>query len=398
VFYRQAQFYRFSIAWTRIIPDGGEVNAKGIEYYNNLINELIANGIEPVVTMYHWDLPQYLQDLGGWMSPLIIDHFEYYADTLYKHFGDRVKTWITFNEPYVFCYKGYSSGTKAPLIHASGVGEYLCGHHMLQSHAAAYHLYKNSYFEEQQGEIGISFDIGFYYAANANVDQSVVDKAINFKLGWFAHPIFSEEGGYPEVMVQEIGRKSIKEGRDWSRLPEMSDELKAHIRGTADYLGLNYYTSSYVETSATESDYPGWDKDKQIDESIDESWPKAKSSWLYSVPHGLHDLLNWIRVEYNNPPLFISENGWSDDGELEDNGRIQYLKDHLASVSKAIDDGCNVIGYAVWSIIDNFEWLEGYTEHFGIFQVDMESEERTRTPKKSAEFYKKLSADHSFVY
>jgi len=393
------QTYRFSIAWTRIIPDGGEVNAKGIEYYNNLINELIANGIEPVVTMYHWDLPQYLQDLGGWMSPLIIDHFEYYADTLYENFGDRVKTWITFNEPYVFCLFGYGTGTHAPLINASGVGEYLCGHNMLLSHATAYHLYQEKYVEQQQGEVGICLHSAYYYPAES-VDQSVAEQVQQFQLGWFADPIFSDAGGYPEIMIQTIGIKSEAEGRSWSRLPEMTEEEKAFVRGTSDFLALNYYTSYYVTPRTEDATFPSHSNDAGAITSVDSSWKQAESKWLYSVPTGLRDLLNYIKDRYDNPIVTISENGWSDDGAtLQDDDRIDYIKGHLAAVSNAINiDGCNVDSYFYWSIIDNFEWTSGYLERFGLFAVDMESEEKTRIAKKSAEFFKTLTTERNFAY
>jgi len=398
-FLKQMQMYRFSIAWSRIIPDGGEVNMEGIAYYNNLINELIANGIEPAVTMYHWDLPQYLQDLGGWMSPLMIDHFEYYADTLYRNFGDRVTKWITFNEPFIFCIYGYGQGTHAPSMNITGVGEYLCGHNVLLSHATAYHLYQEKYAADQQGQVGISLHSDSYFSYEGG-DTTLAEKAQQFHLGWFADPIFSDAGGYPEIMIQSIGAFSEAEGRSWSRLPEMTEEEKVFIQGTADFFGLNYYTGNYVTQKTEAYDHPSWYNDVNVNLIKDQSWKRGHSNWLFSTPTGFRNVMVWIKNRYNNPILMITENGWSDDGSsLQDDDRIQYVKEHLAAISKAINiDGCNVVNYNYWSIMDNFEWLVGYTERFGLFAVDMESEEKTRIAKKSTEFFKTLTAERSFVY
>lgn len=185
---------------------------KGIEYYSTLINGLIEKGIEPLVTIFHWDLPQYIQDMGGWTNPMVVDYYREYVDALFLHFGTRVKRWITFNEPSVFCNHGweyqpqwhsalllsflfsYGLGTKAPAIEQSGIADYLCTHNVLLSNAAAYHLYKEKYFEEQQGEVGICLTTRFSYPFNDTVDQSVAEKSIQFDLGIYSHSIFSEEG------------------------------------------------------------------------------------------------------------------------------------------------------------------------------------------------------------
>ena len=194
------------------------------------------------------------------------------------------------------------------------------------------------------------------------------------------------------MMIDEIGNSSVKEGRPWSRLPKMDEEMKKHIQGTSDFFGFNYYTSRIVKPmKKTAKNTPSFANDVGLEMTIDPSWKGAKSKWLFNVPQGLHEVLIWIKNNYDNPPVFISENGWSDDGELEDNGRIEYLKGHMISVAKAINqDNCNVIGYTVWSIIDNFEWNQGYTEKFGIFAVNMSSPTKQRTPKKSAQFMKDI--------
>lgn len=242
--------------------------------------------------MYHWDLPQYIQDLGGWMNPIIVEYFERFADVLYENFGDRVKKWVTFNEPYVFCVHGYSAGSKAPLIKAAGTGEYLCGHYMLQSHAAAYKLYKDKYKVEQMGLVGICLVSDFFYPTKGT-DPQVGDKALEFRLGWFAHPIWNPAGGYPKVMVDAIAKRSDGE----SRLPAMSDEMKASLIGSADFLALNYYSSRLVSPSTNKTSI-GWEDDTEIDFTVDPSWKRAKSAFLYVVPDGLYNLLKWIKEQY----------------------------------------------------------------------------------------------------
>ena len=178
----QFQHYRFSVAWARIIPNNSlVVNQKGVDYYNALIDELISSNIEPVITMYHWDLPQYIQDLGGFANPLIIKYFEYYADVLFKNFGSRVKTWITFNQPYNFCIEGYGDGIFAPLVKASGVGEYLCFHNVLQAHAAAYHLSKNKY-KEQNSQLGISLNTKQHYPEDPKYGNDLSDRAQEYNV------------------------------------------------------------------------------------------------------------------------------------------------------------------------------------------------------------------------
>lgn len=265
---------------------------------------------------------------------------------------------------------------------------------MLLAHAAAFHLYKEKYFDEQHGSVGITLDSRYYYAKDDSVTTEDLHRAQIYRLGWFAHPLFSKEGGYPKIMVDEIGKRCKLEGRAFSRLPEMDDDTKAFIRGSSDFFGINYYTSRLLRVEKQEQkipDTPAWFKDAKIQIHVDPQWKRAKSEWLYSVPEGLRDLLNWIKNEYNNPPVFITENGWSDHGELEDNDRIEYFNSHLNAVSKAINkDNCNVIGWTAWSLLDSFEWDRGYTEKFGIFSVNFTSPSRERTAKKSAMYLRKV--------
>lgn len=176
-------FYRFSIAWSRVLPTGdvSNINEKGINYYNNLINKLIENKLEPMVTLYHYDLPQYLQKFGGLTNSIVISYFEAYANLLFERFGDRVKYWITFNEPADFCVEGYGSGKHAPEMNQHGVAEYLCGHNVLKAHAVAYRLYKSTYYDRFKGQIGITLSSRFFYSESN--DTNIIDRAMEFSVG-----------------------------------------------------------------------------------------------------------------------------------------------------------------------------------------------------------------------
>ncbi|XP_055842676.1 myrosinase 1-like [Episyrphus balteatus] len=383
--------YRFSIARTRIFPNGdvSSRNQKGIDYYNTVIDKLLANGIEPMVTMYHWDLPAEIQKLGGFTNSVIINYFIAYAEELIINFGDRVKTWITFNEPMQTCKPGYGEGGSAPGIKSPGVGDYICFNNILKAHAATYHLYRSKYFEKQGGRMGITLDT--FFGVSKTNNEADVDRALQYLLGILAHPIYSKTGGYPEIMVKDIAKNSQAEGRKVSRLPDFNEYWKATIRGTFDFLGLNFYTSKYVERpSEPLGENPSMLRDYDIEETADPKWLKAKSNWLYCYPLGLEGLLKFVREEYDNVEVKITENGWSDEGELDDNNRILYYKSHLQAVLNAIHDGSNITSYSAWSLVDNFEWSKGYTEKFGLYSVNMKSPKRERVAKKSAIYYRKV--------
>lgn len=239
------------------------MNQKGIDYYDKIIDELIANNIEPVVTLFHWDLPQWLQDFGGATNPIFADYFKDYADVVFNAFGHKVKRWITINEIYNYCIMSYGLGKGAPGIKSPGVGDYLCGHHLLMAHAAAYHLYREKYFKKFGGEVGITMESTMYIRKDSTVSLKEHQRALQYRLGWFAKPIFSSDGGYPQVMIDEIDNRSAIEGRPFSRLPKMSNELMKSIKGSSDFFGLNYYTSAYLQVNKVERDpldEPSWFK------------------------------------------------------------------------------------------------------------------------------------------
>nr|XP_022915417.1 myrosinase 1-like [Onthophagus taurus]XP_022915423.1 myrosinase 1-like [Onthophagus taurus]XP_022915431.1 myrosinase 1-like [Onthophagus taurus]XP_022915440.1 myrosinase 1-like [Onthophagus taurus]XP_022915449.1 myrosinase 1-like [Onthophagus taurus]XP_022915458.1 myrosinase 1-like [Onthophagus taurus] len=388
-------FYRISLSWSRILPTGfkNKINPDGIRYYNELLDALTANGIEPMVSLFHWDLPQPLQDLGGWTNPLMADYFLEYVRIAYENFGDRVKYWITFNEPSVLCAGSYEGGllALAPFLKSRGVGLYLCGHTLLIAHAKAYHLYDKEFRKSQKGKIGISLQ-GIWYEPSSSSKENVqaANQRLQMEFGWFAHPIFSKKGDYPPIMKERISFMSKQENFAQSRLPEFTPAEISYIRGTSDYFGFNHYTSAYA-VPANISGGPSQDSDFGSSLSQDPLWEAGASWWIRSVPWGFGNILKWIKNEYGNPEVIITENGFSDKGGLQDCRRINYHYKYLEALLNAIhNEGCNISGYTAWSFMDNFEWTGGYSKKFGLIRVDFESPERTRTLKMSAYAYRNI--------
>ncbi|BES93783.1 glycoside hydrolases [Nesidiocoris tenuis] len=392
------RMYRFSISWPRVLPDGSTkfINEPGVKYYEDLIDELLANDIAPMVTIYHWDLPQMLQQKGGWLNSTIVDDFEKYADFVFSRFASKVKWWITINEPFSIT-TGYGGDDYAPGLTMHGIGDYLAGHNLLKAHARAYRLYKSKY-SKFEGKLSLSLDANGAYPKDETNEEDIraANRFMEFELGWFAHPVFSRYGNYPAVLRDRVDLNSAREGRDDSRLPYFTKDEIEEIRGTYDFFALNHY-SSRLCTSGKTGPTPSWSRDSNVVTSFNDSWPPSQSSWLKVAPEGFRKVLNWIKTNYDNPEVFVTENGFSDYNQLHDLGRIDYLKGYLSELSKAInEDGCNVIGYTVWSILDNFEWRAGYTERFGLVHVDFNSPNRTRTMKQSATFIKKFIKENSF--
>ncbi|XP_063932804.1 myrosinase 1-like [Zophobas morio] len=395
-------YYRFSLSWSRILPTGysNEINEAGVTYYKSFISALKENGIEPFVTLYHWDLPQPLQEIGGWPNPLLEDIFAEYARTAFTLFGDDVKNWMTFNEPKQTCLAGYGLGSAAPGISASGIGEYECAYTVVKAHAKAYHIYDEEFRPTQNGRVSIVLDASWAEpASDSDEDKEAAERLLQFDHGLYAHPIYHPDGNFPQVMIDRIADRSEKEGFPTSRLPELSTEEIEYIRGTFDFLCLNSYTTNMVKwTNDYEIGAPGYYSDLSVSTYQDPSWNNSASGWLKVVPWGMRKLLNWVDQTYNHPEIVITENGFSDDGRLDDPDRINYYAEYLTSVLEAIfEDGVNVTGYTAWSLMDNFEWNSGYTEKFGIYQVDFEDPDRTRTIKSSGEYYKSIVANKCLV-
>ncbi|KAM2046832.1 hypothetical protein ACFX1T_005574 [Malus domestica] len=394
--------YRFSISWSRVLPNGkisGGVNKKGIEYYNNLINELVANDIKPFVTLFHWDLPQTLEDeYGGFLSPQIVKHFHDYAGLCYKEFGDRVKHWITLNEPLACSVAGYATGDLAPGRCSdslkrnctggdSGVEPYLVTHNQLLAHAAAVKLYKEKYQTFQKGLIGVTLvSLGVVPFSESKKDKEAAVKVLDFTLGWFMDPM--SNGDYPYSMRSIVG----------NRLPKFSKEQSKLLKGSYDFIGLNYYFSKYVSdapqlavsNASYLTDFPASMSDERNGIPIG---PKVASLYIY--PKGIRDVLLYTKKKYHNPLIYITENGVNEfndpnlslEDALLDNQRVDYHFRHLYYLREAIKDGVNVKGYFAWSLLDNFEWTMGYTVRFGINFVDY-NDGLKRYPKLSAYWFK----------
>ncbi|XP_063224926.1 myrosinase 1-like [Bacillus rossius redtenbacheri] len=394
-------FYRFSISWPRIMPQGNLslINQDGIDYYNNLINALLANNIQPVVTMFHWDLPQSLQDLGGLMNPAIVDYFEDYARLLYTTYGDRVKLWTTFNEPYEISV-GLTSACEAPAdLVSPGFGEYLAMHNLLKAHATAYRLYDREFRRRQGGKVGITLSAAWAVPKSQSAaDLEAAERYLQFTVGWFAHPIFSQEGDYPSVMKERVARNSKAEGLRRSRLPEFGPEWVDYIKGSYDFFGLNHYTTKILSepATATVSQISMANDMGNLVTEQDDAWPYGAATYFRYVPFGMRNILKWVSERYNGVDILITENGWCDSGELNDTMRTRFYVNYLAAVLDAIYlDNVQVIGHAAWSLIDNFEWASGYSMKFGLYYVDFNDPDRPRVPKDSSKVYASMIKNRS---
>ncbi|CAG9784228.1 unnamed protein product [Diatraea saccharalis] len=305
------------------------------------------------------------------------------------------------NEPREICYQGYGDVTMAPALNIKGVAEYICAKNLLLAHAKAYHIYNQEFKPKYGGVIGITISSG-WIEPESEEHAEAANEAILFELGIYAHPIFSTAGDFPPIMKQKISAKSAAQGFYRSRLPEFTKDEIEMVRGSSDFFGLNHYTThiAYKNESLQFSDKPSFYDDLGVASYQLGEWPGSASSWLKSVPWGFYKLLTYIKDFYNDPNILVTENGFSTFGGLEDDERITYYRQYLDALLDAIEDGANVTAYTAWSLMDNFEWMQGYTERFGLYEVDYTSPQRTRTPRKSAFVYKEIvrtrSLDHYY--
>ncbi|KAI3693349.1 hypothetical protein L6452_33184 [Arctium lappa] len=368
--------YRFSISWPRILP-GGKVsmgkNQEGINYYNKLIDELLANGIEPFATLFHWDLPNALEEeYMGFLSSKVVDDFVDFADICFWEFGDRVKNWLTINEPHMFTYNGYVTGTFAP-----GRGEkcedsdldtepYTVAYNLLNCHAAAYRKYEKDYKSFQKGKVGITLDLNFskpFRGPSNEDDVKAVQYALDFVNGWFLDPL--EKGKWPESM-QEFATTPTANHPKGRTLPEFSDDQRTKLIGSYDLLGINYYTAFYVQYQAPSDDIsPGYIRDSHFKASgrdsngnpigkqayVDPEYPEMLS-WVYLCPDELTELLYLLKNKYNiSKPIIITENGAPQMNDAkktyrevrDDTYRMEYLKKHLIAIRTAMWNNYPVI-------------------------------------------------------
>ncbi|XP_027365303.1 hydroxyisourate hydrolase-like [Abrus precatorius] len=384
--------YRFSISWSRLIPNGrGPVNPKGLQFYNNLINELISKGIQPHVTLHNFDLPQALEDeYGGWVSRDIIRDFTHYADVCFREFGDRVLYWITVNEPNVFGQGGYDQGTTPPQRCSppfcaikskrgnSTYEPYLAVHNILLAHSSAMRLYRRKYKGKQHGFVGISvYTLRFLPLKNTEEDKAASQRAHDFFVGWIMDPLV--HGDYPISMKENAG----------ARIPSFTDRESEQVKGSYDFIGVIFYNSVNV------TDNPDALKTRPRDFSLDMAVQIIFLQDLFSeeeypvTPWSLREELNNLKLLYGNPPIFIVENGQRtvSNSSLQDVSRVKYLHGFIGGVLDAMRDGSNIKGYFAWSFMDLFELLSGYNSSFGLYYVDRNDPELKRYPKLSAKWY-----------
>ncbi|KAM4608665.1 lactase/phlorizin hydrolase-like [Polymixia lowei] len=394
--------YRFSLSWSRIFPSGQRtsLNQKGVDYYNRLIDGLLANNITPMVTLYHWDLPQALQNLNGWDNVNMINIFNDFCDFCFATFGDRVKFWITINQPHTIAWSGYGLGQIPPNVKKPGDAPYRVAHNLLKAHAKAYHTYDEKYRKSQGGVVSIALNADWIEPKDVNVPREVVaaDRSLQFQLGWFAHPIF-KNGDYPDAVKWQVGNKSELQGLSESRLPSFTEEEKAYIRGTADIFCINHYTTKIVSHATTKLSPQSYNYDRDLKEEEEGDSPNTAISTQRAVAWGLRRLLNWIKEEYGDPEIYITENGVATDTKttVDDTDRIFYFKTYIDEALKAYNlDGVKLRGYIASSLMDSFEWLNGYTVGFGLHHVDFTDPNRPRTPKRSAHYYYQIMKDNGF--
>lgn len=371
--------YRFSIAWGRVMPEGtGRINAAGLDFYERLVDALLDAGIQPMATLYHWDLPAALDDRGGWLNPDIAGWFADYATAVYRRLDDRIKLWATLNEPWVVTDGGYLHGALAP-GHRNRFEAPLASHHLMRAHGAAVQAYR----AVGKHQVGLVVNIEPKYPASDSAqDKAATQRADAYMNRQYLDPALL--GQYPPEMKEIFGEA-------WPDWPAEDFEL---IRQPLDFIGLNYYTRS-----VTRHDDKAW---PLYASGVRQPQATYSETGWEVFPQGLVDTLNWIRERYGNPPLYITENGSAfydppvaPADELPDPLRVDYLRKHLRATLQARADGCDIRGYFAWSMLDNFEWSLGYSKRFGIVHVDFATQKRTL--KSSAKLYAEIIASRGAV-
>ncbi|WP_329427131.1 GH1 family beta-glucosidase [Streptosporangium sp. NBC_01495] len=360
--------YRFSLAWPRIVPDGdGRVNRRGLDFYRRLAGTLRERGIEPYVTLYHWDLPQALEDRGGWRDRDTAERFADYAEVAHEALGDTVSRWITLNEPYCSSIVGYAEGRHAPGAR-EGHGALAAAHHLLLGHGLAAARLRARTRPGQQ--VGITLNMSPTVPATGSAADADAARKMDLLVNrQFTDPLLL--GAYASDMPETFGAIS-----DFSFRREGDLEL---IGAPLDFLGVNYYYRIHAAATPYEQADPALRSafDLGVRSVTPDGAATSGLGWPME-PQGLHQTLLGLTRRYPAlPPIFITENGYGDDGTLDDTGRVDFLRDHLAAIRAAMTDGVDVRGYFCWSLLDNFEWARGYAARFGLVHVDYETQART---------------------
>jgi beta-glucosidase len=363
--------YRFSISWPRVLPEGrGRVNPAGLDYYDRVVDELLANGIEPYVTLYHWDLPQALEERGGWPSRDTVYAFAEYVEVVVARLGDRVRNWITQNEPWVVSWLGYGIGEHAP-GRRSDADALAAAHHVLLSHGRAAEVLRR---DAPDARVGVTLDLyPMYPLTDAASDIEAARRLDGSRNRWFLEPLLSL--GYPSDVLDRYA----------SILPTIEDGDMETIGARLDFLGVNYYSRAVVRAGA----------DPALPIAVDlDRTERTEMGWEV-YPDGLTDLLVRLHRDYELPDVYITENGAAypdarTNGSVADPQRISYLERHVGALADAVARGVPVRGYFLWSLLDNFEWAFGFSRRFGIVYVDFETLERV--PKASFAWYRDVIA------
>lgn len=413
--------YRMSLSWSRLLPTGrgSTFNPAGLAFYTAVFESLNKSGISPLVTVYHWDIPQTLEDeYGGWRGEAVVDDFAAFADMAFKHFSPWVKSWTTFNEALTFIGEGYGDGVHAPgrcsdrSRCAEGDSNWepiLVAHNVILAHAAAVAKFRERFPPSNSGgyEIGM-VNCGFMTYPYRESDAERSQEFLEAEWAWFLDPVIF--GDYPESLKKRVG----------DQMPSFTPEQSEMLKNSVDFIGVNYYTSRWVaipdehrEPSPTASGLPYLNSRFTVmflDDDMNLIGPVTGCEWLFVVPEGIHDLLVWLSDRYNgqmDPPLYdlrVTENGlaipWWDQltlsDTLNDTFRVDYYKSHIEQVGRAITEGVKVTAYYAWSLMDNYEWADGYSKRFGLIYVDYETQERI--PKLSAWWYSALIDAHATTH
>ncbi len=371
--------YRFSIAWPRVYPQGkGEVSQKGLDFYSRLVDELLAAGITPFPTLYHWDLPQALQDEGGWANRDTAQHFAEYCATVVNHLGDRVKRWLIFNEPWVFTILGYMAGIHAPGIRDSAMA-------LRATHVANLAQGLAARAVRATGKvdgIGTAFSMGGAYpASDSEEDRAAAERHFAFSNLWFLEP--AQNGRYPDAYVG---------GMPLERLGVQPGDMEI-VKCDLDFLGINLYTRSVIANAPNDRNIGARTVGVEGAERTEFGWE------VY--PEAIHDVIMRIWRDYGRP-IYITENGCSygdapdANGLVNDGRRVSFLQRYIAQVARAIEEGADVRGYYLWSLMDNFEWGMGYGQRFGIVYTDYPTQRRFI--KQSGYWYRDAIRDNGFEY
>jgi beta-glucosidase len=390
-----AKAYRFSISWSRVLPQGrGPLNPLGVAYYQKLVRLLREAGIAPMVTLYHWDLPQCLQDEGGWLQRSTAHAFADYAQAMYEALGSDVPFWFTINEPWCVSLLSHAIGEHAPgeqnLQNAITVA-----HHVLMGHGLAVQRFRAGKFK---GQIGMAPNVEWREPFSQHADDvAACERGIDWFNRWFLDPIF--KGRYPQNMLERYAQLGV-------RPPIEAGDMEL-ISQRPDMLGINYYTGSYSRAGNEDLQAAiGKDSKTQLAAltnvvGVDSHQFKRTDIGWGIFPEGFYKVLLWLRDEYNNPAIFITENGACDNtvpdasGVVNDEIRTNYYRQHVAALHRAMQSGCNIRGYMAWSLLDNFEWAWGFSKRFGLVYVDFAS--LKRIPKASYAWYQALIANRGLT-